>query len=47
MMTSDQISDHLLNLILVVAQGEVDVCIHAAELDRSLVVGPAMQSGDG
>jgi hypothetical protein len=39
-MTSDLISDHLLYLIRVVTQGEVDVCVHAAELDCSLVIGP-------
>jgi hypothetical protein len=36
------ISDHhLLYLILVIGQGEVDVSVHAAELDGSLVIGPA------
>ena len=44
-MASDLISDHLLYLILVVAQGEVDVCVHAAELDCSLVIGPGIKQG--
>jgi hypothetical protein len=33
--------NHLLHLVLVVVQGEVDVRVQAAELDRGLVVGPA------
>jgi hypothetical protein len=45
MMASDLISDHLLYLILVVAQGEVDVRVHAAELDCSLVIGPGIKQG--
>ena len=47
MMASDLISDHLLYLILVVAQGEVDVRVHAAELDCSLVIGPGIKAGAG
>ena len=47
MMASDLISDHLLYLILVVAQGEVDVCVHAAELDCRLVIGPGIKAGAG
>jgi hypothetical protein len=39
-MQGEHESDHLLNVLLVVVQAEVDVCVNAAELDRSLVVGP-------
>ena len=46
-MASDLISDHLLYLILVVAQGEVDVCVPAAELDCRLVIGPGIKAGAG
>jgi hypothetical protein len=35
------ISDDLLDVILVIVQGEVDVCAHTPEHDVSLVVGSA------
>lgn len=34
------LAEVLLYLIVVIAEGKVDVSVHAAELDRSLVIGP-------